>query len=74
MKPLQYIEESIIQLSNLKLQKSNKLEPWIGTKSEIGKIATATSCLSEFSESSKSAKDITKHPKVHFFKCGNLFL
>lgn len=45
MKPLQYIEESIIQLSNLKLQKSNKLEPWIGTKSEIGKIATATNSL-----------------------------
>lgn len=45
MKPLQYIEESIIQLSNLKLQKNNKLEPWIGSKSEIGKIATATNSL-----------------------------
>ena len=47
MKPLQYIEESIIQLSNLKLQKNNKLNPWIGTKSEIGKIATAMDSLYE---------------------------
>lgn len=45
MKPLQYIEEAIIQLSNLKLQKNRKLEPWIGTKSEIGKIATAMDSL-----------------------------
>lgn len=45
VKPLKYIEESIIQLSNLKLQKNKKLEPWIGTKSEIGKIATALNSL-----------------------------
>lgn len=45
MKPLQYIEEAIIQLSNLKLQKNRKIEPWIGTKSEIGKIATAIDSL-----------------------------
>lgn len=45
MRPLRYIEESIIQLSNLQLQKNNKLEPWIGTKSEIGKIATAMDSL-----------------------------
>ncbi|MCI5621710.1 MAG: methyl-accepting chemotaxis protein [Lachnospiraceae bacterium] len=45
VKPLKYIEESIIQLSNLKLQKNKKLDPWIGTKSEIGKIATAMNSL-----------------------------
>lgn len=45
MKPLQNIEESIIQLSNLNLQKNNKLQPWVGTKSEIGEIATATDSL-----------------------------
>jgi len=45
MKPLRYVEESIIQLGNLKLQKSSKLEPWIGTKSEIGQIATAMNSL-----------------------------
>lgn len=45
MKPLRYIEESIIQLSNLKLQKGKKLDPWIGTNSEIGKIATAIDSL-----------------------------
>ncbi|MCI6553123.1 MAG: methyl-accepting chemotaxis protein [Lachnospiraceae bacterium] len=47
MKPLQYIEESIIQLSDLKLAKNNKLAPWIGTRSEIGKIATAINSLYE---------------------------
>lgn len=31
-KPLRYIEESIIRLSSLKLQRNNKLKPWIGTK------------------------------------------
>lgn len=45
IKPLRYVEESIIQLGNLKLEKSNKLEPWIGTKSEIGHIATAMNSL-----------------------------
>lgn len=47
MKPLQYVEESIKQLGNLKLQKSKKLEPWIGTKCEIGQIATAMNSLYE---------------------------
>lgn len=47
MKPLRYAEESIIKLGNLKLQKSSKLEPWIGTKSEIGQIATAMNSLYE---------------------------
>lgn len=47
MKPLEYVEESIIQLSELKLQKNKKLEPWIGRKSEIGKIATAMNSLYE---------------------------
>lgn len=45
MKPLKYVEEAIIQLSNLKLHKNEKLESWVGTKSEIGKIATAMNSL-----------------------------
>lgn len=47
MKPLLYVEDSIKQLGNLKLQKNEKLEPWIGTKSEIGQIATAMNSLYE---------------------------
>lgn len=45
MKPLSYVRESIVELSNLKLQRNEKLTPWIGTKSEIGKIATAMNSL-----------------------------
>ena len=45
MKPLRYVEQSIMELSNLKLQRNEKLTPWIGTKSEIGKIATAMDSL-----------------------------
>lgn len=45
MKPLRYIEESIIELSDLKLHRNKKLTSWIGTKSEVGKIATAMNSL-----------------------------
>lgn len=45
MKPLCHVEDAIINLSNLKLQKNEKLTPWIGTKSEVGKIATAMDSL-----------------------------
>lgn len=45
LKPLRYVEESIIGLSNLKLKRNEKLTPWIGKKSEIGKIATAMDSL-----------------------------
>ena len=45
MRPLNHIEESIVELSDLKLQKNKNLAPWIGTKSEIGKIATAMDSL-----------------------------
>ena len=45
MGPLQYVEEAIIGLSNLRLQKNRKLEPWIGKRSEVGKIATAMDSL-----------------------------
>ena len=45
MKPLRYVEEAIMDLSNLKLQKNEMLTPWIGTKSEVGKIATAMHSL-----------------------------
>lgn len=46
-KPLQYIEDAIIQLSNLKLDRNNQLSSWSGTNSEIGKIATALDLLYE---------------------------
>lgn len=45
MRPLRYVKEAIVQLSELKLEKNSKLEPWIGKKSEIGKIATAMDSL-----------------------------
>lgn len=45
MKPLRHVEEAITELSNLKLKRNEKLTPWIGTKSEIGKIATAMDSL-----------------------------
>ncbi len=45
MRPLRYVKEAIIGLSNLRLQKNGKLEPWIGKRSEIGKIATAMDSL-----------------------------
>lgn len=45
MKPLQDIEKAIMDLSSLKLQKNRKLTPWIGSKSEVGKIATALDSL-----------------------------
>ena len=44
-KPLKYIEDSIINLSNLRLEKNSSLDAWSGTKSEIGKIATALDLL-----------------------------
>ena len=45
MRPLRYVKEAIIGLRNLRLQKNGKLEPWIGKRSEIGKIATAMDSL-----------------------------
>lgn len=45
MRPLRYVKEAIVQLSELKLEKNRKLEPWIGKRSEIGKIATAMDSL-----------------------------
>lgn len=45
MKPLRYVEETIIKLSKLKLQKNDNLTPWMGTQSEVGKIATALDSL-----------------------------
>ena len=48
MKPLEYVEKSIIQLSHLNLKNDNhELAPYIGTNSEIGRIATATDSLSQ---------------------------
>lgn len=45
MKPLRHVEEAIIELSNLKLQRNENLTPWIGSESEVGKIATAMDSL-----------------------------
>ena len=44
-KPLKYIEDSIIHLSNLRLERNSNLQHWSGTNSEIGKIATALDLL-----------------------------
>ena len=43
--PLRYVRDDIVRLSELKLQKNNKLAPWIGKRSEIGRIATALDSL-----------------------------
>lgn len=45
MRPLRYVREAIVQLSGLKLQKNRELTPWIGKRSEIGRIATAMDSL-----------------------------
>lgn len=45
MKPMRYVEDAIIRLSDLSLSQSDSLKPWIGTKSEIGRIATALNSL-----------------------------
>ena len=44
-KPLKYVETSINQLKELKLQKGHKLDGYINHKSEIGQIATAIDSL-----------------------------
>lgn len=44
-KPLRYVEASIIRLKNLNLEKEDKLDKYINSKSEIGQIATAIDSL-----------------------------
>lgn len=44
-KPLKYVEESIVQLSELKLKPSKKLSRYVGRKSEVGHISTALDAL-----------------------------
>lgn len=44
-KPLKNVEKSITRLRNLNLEIDNKLDGYIGKKSEIGKIATALDSL-----------------------------
>lgn len=44
-RPLKYVERSILQLKNLKLEKQHKLDKYINGKSEIGQIATAIDSL-----------------------------
>lgn len=64
-KPLKLIEHSITRLGDLKLDKDPRLNSWVGKKSEIGKIATATNSLynslneivSTLSECSSSLND-----------------
>ncbi len=46
-KPLKLVEESIVQLSELNLNQSDKLTPYAGHKSEVGHIATALNSLYE---------------------------
>lgn len=44
-KPLNYVEKSIVQLSELNLAQSRQLAPFIGRKNEIGNIASALDSL-----------------------------
>ena len=44
-KPLKYVEKSILQLMELKLDKDHNLDEYIGCKSEVGQIATAIDSL-----------------------------
>ncbi len=44
-RPLKAVEESIIQLQHLDLEKKHKLDSYINCKSEIGQIATAVDSL-----------------------------
>lgn len=44
-KPLEYVEDSIIQLKEHKLEKQHKLDKYINSESEIGQIATALDSL-----------------------------
>ena len=44
-KPLNYIEKSIVQLSELNLAQSRQLAPFIGRRNEIGNIASALDSL-----------------------------
>lgn len=44
-RPLKYIESSILNLKELKLQKEHKLDKYINCKSETGQIATAINSL-----------------------------
>ncbi len=44
-RPLKYVEESIVQLKELKLDKQHKLDKYINCESEIGQIATAIDSL-----------------------------
>jgi len=44
-KPLKYVEKSIVRLSELNLEKTEKLDAYIGKKSEVGQIATAMDSL-----------------------------
>lgn len=45
IRPLKYVEKSIIQLKELNLEKRHELDKYINHKSEIGQIATAVDSL-----------------------------
>ncbi|MBO7334986.1 MAG: methyl-accepting chemotaxis protein [Lachnospiraceae bacterium] len=47
IKPLARITDSIKNLGNLDLNKDEKIKPYVGTKSEVGMIATAVDSLSD---------------------------
>lgn len=80
VRPLRYVEDAIIQLSHLKLEKNKRLTPWINTKSEIGKIATAlnslydalsgiVSTLSDCSSSLSSSATAMQHSSETLLSC-----
>lgn len=45
VQPLKYVKDSIMNLKQLNLTKSKKLEKWVQKRSEIGQIATALDSL-----------------------------
>lgn len=45
MRPLKYVEDSIVQLKDLNLQPNHRLDAYVNKKSEIGQIATALDSL-----------------------------
>ena len=56
-RPLEYVEKSIVQLKELKLEKQHKLDRYINGESEIGQIATAIDSLYD------SIKDMLEYEK-----------
>ena len=60
-RPLEYVEDSILQLKELKLEKQHKLDNYINCESEIGQIATA---LDSLYDSIKDMLEIEKEKQI----------